>query len=993
MGLLAWPSPGSQSESLGVHTLRQRLSSARTLLHMACAVPMALAAACTVSSTGATDGHEPIEVAQQPMTSGTGFGSLLRIDGEYAGDRFGEYMSGVGDVNGDGFDDLAVGAAYWWDRSGPPPAGAYGRVLVFFGSPRGLSSTRYQSISGQVDFDRRADVRRAGDVNGDGYADVLIQGALDYQETGLYLYLGGPLGLNPNPVWHIPFEPLYPRAFGGVGDLDGDGRSEVLVAVREWTVAWENRVYIYGGTADGLTPTPIWRYQDATILPGAESGVGVGDFTGDGYWDVIVGRSWCNPKAPEVNLLGFWGSATGLSTVPNWSIADTDCSYIGRELENVGDINGDGFADLVTSSESNARVGFDGAARAFLGGTTPSTTAAWSKSFPENNNGWIDAAGMGDVLGDGFNDIAIGLDYFFNPHNGKNGEEYPPIGRARLYPGSSAGLAVSEAWWAYDEAFNNNDFAGTVVGAGDLNGDGFPDIAIADYFIGIDYDHRRTGFVYVYYGTTGPEPAGRVLWDLAAYEVGSPTKLVDGARLESPTSFEVDCTGLGTQGRTRVKLEVEVKPAGVAFDGTGLMQGNTWVDTGIHGNRLSLTIPSLRSNTKYSFRARLVYRPDSPHITRHTRWFAGATVVTACDGTEPDLDGDKSCDDEDLDDDGDGIIDTSDCAPRANSIYPGATEVPNDGIDQDCNGRDTVTCFRDNDLDGYGGSTETLAEASCATAGLSGRTGDCNDTSATVFPGAVEVANDGVDQDCDGQDSVVCYWDNDGDSFGAARTLTAQDRCPSSGLVELAGDCNDSAKTVHPGATETADDGIDQDCSGQDSVSCYQDGDGDGFGIGRSMLREGACNGAGVAPKTGDCNDTDRAVHPGASETPGDGIDSNCDGSDPPIIDAGSVASADAERDAAIADGGHGSSDSDGGVDAERDGGGATTVSPPERDAGWSSAGGHTSPPDADTDDACSCRTSSPKRIPWLHILAGFAFVLWRRSLVGQRPKRTTQRT
>jgi hypothetical protein len=132
--------------------------------------------------------------------------------------------------------------------------------------------------------------------------------------------------------------------------------------------------------------------------------------------------------------------------------------------------------------------------------------------------------------------------------------------------------------------------------------------------------------------------------------------------------------------------------------------------------------------------------------------------------------------------------------------------------------------------------------------------GDCNDSDATIHPGALEICGDGIDQDCSGSDSQCLPdpmdVDNDGDGFS-----------------ENQGDCNDNNLTIHPGAIETCGDGIDQDCNGSD-LQCLPDplnidDDGDGF-----------------SENQGDCDDNNDTVHPGAIEICGDGIDQDCNGSD-----------------------------------------------------------------------------------------------------------------
>ena len=144
----------------------------------------------------------------------------------------------------------------------------------------------------------------------------------------------------------------------------------------------------------------------------------------------------------------------------------------------------------------------------------------------------------------------------------------------------------------------------------------------------------------------------------------------------------------------------------------------------------------------------------------------------------------------DVDNDGDGFGLSIDCDDEDPAVHPEATEPPcNDGVDQNCDGIDSdglAICnpIRD-DEDGDG----ILAPS------------DCDDTDASIFPGADDYCGDGVDQDCDGADGVAetCI-DEDGDGFAADV------------------DCNDTDPTIHPGAPETpCPDGIDSDCDGEDN--------------------------------------------------------------------------------------------------------------------------------------------------------------------------------
>jgi hypothetical protein len=266
-----------------------------------------------------------------------------------------------------------------------------------------------------------------------------------------------------------------------------------------------------------------------------------------------------------------------------------------------------------------------------------------------------------------------------------------------------------------------------------------------------------------------------------------------------------------------------------------------------------------------------------------------------CDG----VDGGAACF-EDLDGDGwgSGVIIASvdeDCADPGESLssadcddgdvdaWPGAIETIDDGIDQDCNGFDSVECFTDGDGDGYGDGAIVADDGDCDDVGEAEPDGDCDDAVPTVYPGAAEVADDGVDQDCDGFDTVTCLTDNDGDGYGSGAVLLSADGdCTDTGEVDplSGGDCDDTSGSVYPGAAEIPGDGVDQDCSGTDTVSCFVDGDGDGYGDGTVLAPDGDCLDAGEASVGGDCDDASTSVFPGAPETANDGIDQDCDGVD-----------------------------------------------------------------------------------------------------------------
>jgi len=245
--------------------------------------------------------------------------------------------------------------------------------------------------------------------------------------------------------------------------------------------------------------------------------------------------------------------------------------------------------------------------------------------------------------------------------------------------------------------------------------------------------------------------------------------------------------------------------------------------------------------------------------------------------------------DTDCGDTGESTNDT-DCDDNADTVFPGGSDLAGDALDQDCNGR--LLCWDDSDMDGVAGTqfTEEAPGLTCDLPGLAftADATDCADNNADRFPGNPEVPLNGIDEDCD--DEELCYLDGDGDGDGTdAGTLVPSTSltCGVAGVSDNDLDCNDSNDQINAAATESFNDGVDQNCDAREL--CPQDFDDDGFGSATQQVLSGVgdltCDGAGVAANLNDCDDGDDGVRPTATEQPADGTDQNCDGLEECYVD------------------------------------------------------------------------------------------------------------
>jgi len=528
--------------------------------------------------------------------------------------RFGCWVDTAGDVNGDGYSDVVVGAE-GYDNGQTDE----GRAYVYHGSATGLTAGPIWTAEGdQVNAYFGGSAGTAGDVNGDGYSDLIV-GAYGYDngqtdEGRAYVYYGGEAGLAASPAWMA--EGDRPAYFGypaaTAGDVNGDGYSDVIVGAPFYTNGQDSEgwAFVYHGGSGGLSATPNWTAESDQA--GANFGYSArtaGDVNGDGFSDIIVGAPWYdNGQQDEGQTYVYHGSAGGLGAASAWTAqSDQDFAYFGHSVGTAGDVNGDGYSDVVVGAYGyvNGQIS-EGRATVYHGSATGlGTDSDWTAEGDQESAvfGWS-VGTAGDVNGDGYSDVIVGaLGY----DNGPNGG-----GSAFVYHGSAGGLSATYTWIGESNQ-PYAEFGFSVGTAGDVNGDGYSDIIVGApcYDNGQDSEGRA----YVYYGNDGDG------LDLLPRQMRADDSAPIAHLGRSATNaFRLALLGRTPFGRGLVKLEWEVKPLGTLFDGSDLQQSAAWQDTGTAGVALDELVEDLSPSTAYHWRVRLRYHPAATPFQQYSRW-------------------------------------------------------------------------------------------------------------------------------------------------------------------------------------------------------------------------------------------------------------------------------------------------------------------------------------------------------------------------------------
>jgi MYXO-CTERM domain-containing protein len=400
-------------------------------------------------------------------------------------------VAGVGDLNADGFDDVAINACGTIVEGSSGKRSGAGVVYVHYGAAAGLGAepgaTLLNSDPQTNDMFGWA-VAGAGDLDGDGYDDMVASTPFDDSHGvadggSISVFYGGPDGIDPSVEHQIAKSPNHYEDFGravdGAGDVNGDGWVDLIVGApgNGGTERDDGCVWLFYGSSTGVDSSSYEQHIPADITDNDELGyavAGLGDVDGDGFEDVAVGAPMADAPYPGGGAVYLMrGSELGLVFDEDRLEASDETRNIqfGRSVAKGGDVDGDGYGDLLVGASSY--VGSNGRSYVYLGGVSGPEQGAEilldpPKALDPGGFGWS-IAGDIDLDGDGFDDVFVGA-------------YYVDQGQVLLYPGGPGGPdSGSVSLLLHPEGETNDYFGRSVASAGDVDGDGFGELIVGNY--------------------------------------------------------------------------------------------------------------------------------------------------------------------------------------------------------------------------------------------------------------------------------------------------------------------------------------------------------------------------------------------------------------------------------------------------------------------------------------------------------------------------------
>lgn len=384
-------------------------------------------------------------------------------------DFFGFALCGAGDVNGDGFDDLLVGAS----RATAPFAGP-GDAIWYSGLDGSLIRT-ITGPPGNTTFG--GSLSRAGDVNADGFEDFIIGDIVGQQNRGAAHVISGA---NFTFLYNFSGDASnqeFGAAVSNAGDVNADGFDDVIVGSPRHGAINHGLARVFSG----LDGSILYSLTGTLLSSFGTSVCSAGDYNGDGFDDVFVGARFDDAAANAAGAAYVFSGANG-SVLASFFGGPVFGTSFGTHVANAGDVSGNGLDDLLVASISSVFV-FEGGSGAML--------FEFAQDLQEGFPG-LPCDGAGDVNGDGFADVIVGTP--------RKGDGFNLVGGAHVYSGFDGALLYAL------EGSDLSFFGYSVAGAGDVNGDGLDDVIVGSLpYHPIPGETAAPGFARVFAG--GPTPA------------------------------------------------------------------------------------------------------------------------------------------------------------------------------------------------------------------------------------------------------------------------------------------------------------------------------------------------------------------------------------------------------------------------------------------------------------------------------------------------------